>query len=235
MTDFQATLRPAYVTEESQASLLRSVFGWMSLGLITTALVSLYVLNTPVVTQKILNPGTLILLAFVELGLVLWLSARVMKMSGTTATAVFLAYSALNGISLSPLALVYTGESLTSTFMVTAGLFGSMALYGYVTKRNLASMGSFLMMGLWGVLLASIVNLFFHSSSLGFALSCIGVIVFTGLTAYDVNTIRNYGAQAEPGTESFRRVAIIGALRLYLDFINLFLMLVRFLGNTRNN
>ena len=234
MEQFQASLRPAYLASESQAALVRSVFGWMSFGLVLTGLVSLYVLNTSALSSIFLSPGTFIILSLVELGLVVWLSARVMKMSGTQATTLFLIYSALNGVTLSPIALVYTGESLTSTFMITAGLFGSMAFFGYVTKRDLSSMGSFLMMGLWGVVIASLVNLFLQSSGLNFVMSCVGVIVFTGLAAYDVQMIRNTGTNTDSNSETFRRLAIVGALRLYLDFINLFLMLLRFFGDRRN-
>ena len=227
-------MRPEYAISDTQSALIRSVFGWMALGLLATGFVSMYVLNTPAITGFLLSPGKLIFLMIVEVGLVIWLSMRVMKMSATQATTVFLLYSALNGITLAPLAFVYTGESIASTFMVTAGVFGSMALYGYTTKRDLTTMGSFLRMGLFGIIIAMLANFFFQSSALDFAISVIGVLVFTGLTAWDVQKLKHMGAQVNEGSDNFRRFAIIGALTLYLDFINLFLMLLRFMGNSRD-
>ncbi len=230
MNNYQETIRPAYAVSDATSALLRSVYTWMTIGLFTTGFVATYVLYTPAITNTLLSPGLIMFLCLVELGLVFWLSARVMQMSTTKATTVFLLYSALNGITLAPLALVYTGESIASTFMITGGLFGTMAFYGQVTKRDLSGMGSFLMMGLIGVIIAAVVNMFMQSSALAFGISCVGVLVFTGLTAYDVNQIKRMGSQVSSGTDDFKRVTILGALKLYLDFINLFIMLLQLLG-----
>ena len=235
MSEFQATtMRPGYAVSEAQSSLLRSVFGWMTLGLMTTGLVSMFVLNTPGIRNALFGPqgatGFLYLLLFVELGLVFWLSARVMKMSAAKATAIFLLYSGLNGITLSPLAMAYTQASLTSTFMITAGTFASMAVFGYVTKRDLSGMGSFLMMGLFGLIIAMIVSIFWMNDTLNFVISVLGVLIFTGLTAWDVQRLKQMGAGVDAGTDNFRRISILGALSLYLNFINLFIMLLRLMG-----
>jgi FtsH-binding integral membrane protein len=222
------------MVNEAQTTLIRSVFGWMAMGLFMTALVSGYVLNTPALIQSLFSPGKLLLLAIVELGLVFWLSARVMSMSAGTATAVFLGYSALNGITLAPLALVYTGASVTSAFLTTAGMFGATAFYGIVTKKDLSSWSSFLMMGLWGLIIAGIVSIFVHNAAMSFTMSVIGVIVFTGLTAYDVNRIKQMGAHVTESSPDFRRISMLGALSLYLNFINLFISLLRMMGDRRN-
>ena len=234
MSFSEQTLRPAYDIADTQSALLRSVFWWMTVGLVITGFVSMFVANTPTLIETVASsPGLLLFLLFAELGLVFWLSARVMKMSAKKATGVFLLYSALNGITLAPLCLVYTGASIASTFMVAGGMFGGMALFGTVTKKDLSGMGSFLMMGLWGIILAMIANFFFQSPGLSFGISVIGVIVFTGLTAWDTQKIKNMGAQVRPGDSSFQNYSIIGALTLYLDFINLFIMLLRLMGDRR--
>jgi hypothetical protein len=164
-----------------------------------------------------------------ELALVFILSGAINKLSEAVATMLFVAYSALNGVTLSLLALVYTASSIASTFVITAGMFGAMSIYGYVTKRDLTSWGSFLFMGLIGIIIASVVNIFVASSAVSWVVSGIGVIVFTGLTAYDTWKIKALAAEGTTG----RKPAILGALTLYLDFINLFLMLLRFTGNRR--
>ncbi len=224
------TMKPAYAIADAQSALLRSVFGWMTLGLVVTGLIGSYIVGNPDIVRSLFSGGKLFVLFFVELGLVFWLSARVMKMASSTAAMVFLAYAALNGVTLAPIAFVYTHESIASAFIVAGGLFGAMALYGSVTKRDLTSMGSFMFMGLIGIIIASLVNFFFASSALSFAISIAGVLVFTGLTAWDVQKLKVYGAQASTGEENFKRYAILGALTLYLDFINLFLHLLRLIG-----
>ncbi len=229
MTSSQATIRPAYALEETQAALIRSVFAWMTLGLTVTGFVASVVIHMPALSFLYQGPILFVLL-FLELGLVFWLSARVMQMSPSTGSMMFLVYSALNGVTLAPIAFVYTGESIASAFVVTGGLFGVMSLYGYVTKRSLAGFGGFLLMGLVGLILASIVNIFIMSNALSFACSVVGVLIFTGLTAYHVQRIKQSGAQVQSGSDEFRRLAILGALSLYLDFINLFLYLLRFFG-----
>jgi len=214
----------------SQNTLVRQVYAWMGAGLTITALMALFTLSSPVIINAIAGNRLLFFgLMIGELALVFTLSGAINRMSAAVATLLFVAYSALNGVTLSILALVYTANSIASTFVVTAGMFGAMSIYGYLTKRDLTSMGSFLFMGLIGVVIASVVNIFVGSSAVSWIISAIGVIVFTGLTAYDTWKIKAMAAQ---GTEG-RKPAILGALTLYLDFINLFLMLLRFTGDRR--
>jgi FtsH-binding integral membrane protein len=213
-----------------QNSLIRQVYAWMGAGLAITAFMSLITLSSPVMLNAILGNRLVFYGIMIgELVLVFTLVGAINKMSAATATLVFIVYSALNGITLSGVALAYTASSITSTFVTTAGMFGAMSLFGFMTKRDLTSWGSFLFMGLIGVVIASVVNIFVGSSSVSWVISGIGVLVFTGLTAYDTWKIKAMAAQ---GTEG-RKPAILGALTLYLDFINLFLMLLRFTGNRR--
>ena len=167
------------------------------------------------------------------LGVVFYLSARVHAMSEGAAQIWFWAYAGLVGLSFASIFLVFTGESIARTFFITAGAFGGLSLYGYTTKRDLSGMGSFLIMGVWGILIASLVNLFMESSALHFAISAIGVLVFAGLTAYDTQRLKvNYYQLAQYGV-STGKAAIMGALNLYLDFINMFMMLLQFMGDRR--
>jgi FtsH-binding integral membrane protein len=213
-----------------QNALIRQVYAWMGAGLAITAFMALVTLSSPVMLEAITGNRLLFYgLMIGELALVFTLSGAINRLSATTATLLFFAYSALNGVTLSTVALVYTANSITSTFVTTAGMFGAMSVYGYMTKRDLTSWGNFLFMGLIGVVIASVVNIFVGNSAVSWVISGIGVIVFTGLTAYDTWKIKAMAAQ---GTEG-RKPAILGALTLYLDFINLFLMLLRFTGNRR--
>lgn len=213
-----------------QNALIRQVYTWMGAGLAITAFMALITLSSPVILNAIVgNKLVFYGLVIGELALVFTLSGAINKLSTATATLLFIVYSALNGVTLSVVALAYTANSITSTFVITGGMFGAMSVYGYMTKRDLTSWGSFLFMGLIGVVIASVVNIFMGSSSVSWVISGIGVIVFTGLTAYDTWKIKEMAAL---GTEG-RKPAILGALTLYLDFINLFLMLLRFTGNRR--
>ena len=213
-----------------QNTLVRQVYAWMGAGLAITAFMALVTLSSPLLLQAVAGNRIVFFgLMIGELALVFTLSGAINRLNEFTATAIFIAYSALNGITLSVLALVYTSSSITSTFVTTAAMFGAMSLYGYLTKKDLTSWGSFLFMGLVGVIIASVVNIFVGSSAVSWVISGIGVLVFTGLTAYDTWKIK---AMAAHGTEG-RKPAILGALTLYLDFINLFLMLLRFTGNRR--
>ena len=222
--------RTADQTVVRQNTLIRQVYAWMGAGLTVTAIMALITLSTPAIINAIVGNRILFFgLMIGELALVFTLSGAINRMSAATATLIFIAYSALNGVTLSVVALVYTANSITSTFVVTAGMFGAMSVYGYVTSRDLTSWGSFLFMGLIGVVIASVVNIFVGSSAVSWVISGVGVIVFTGLTAYDTWKIKEMAAH---GTEG-RKPAILGALTLYLDFINLFLMLLRFTGNRR--
>jgi hypothetical protein len=212
---------------------LRSVYGWMCAGLGVTALVAYLVAQSPAVLTAIAgNRGVYWILLLAQLGLVVWLSARVHKMAPGTASLLFLLYSGLTGLTFSFILLAFTGQSIATTFLTSATMFGALAVYGTTTSRSLAGWGQFLFMGLIGVVIASIVGIFWHSDGLQFVISVIGVIVFTGLTAYDAQRLRVMATALPSGqTGSY---AIVGALTLYLDFINLFLMLLRFTGNRRN-
>lgn len=222
--------RTADQTVVRQNTLIRQVYAWMGAGLTVTAITALITLSSPAILTAIVGNRLLFFgLMIGELALVFTLSGAINRLSAATATLIFIAYSALNGVTLSVVALVYTANSIASTFVVTAGMFGAMSVYGYVTRRDLTSWGSFLFMGLIGVVIASVVNIFVGSSAVSWVISGIGVIVFTGLTAYDTWKIKEMAAR---GTEG-RKPAILGALTLYLDFINLFLMLLRFTGNRR--
>jgi len=169
---------------------------------------------------------------FAPLGLVLWLSMGINRLSVTAARAMFLVYAASIGISVATILLMYTGQSVAQVFFITAATFGAMSLWGYTTKRDLTGMGHFMMMGLIGIIIAMVVNMFMHSSMIQFLVSIIGVIVFTGLTAYDTQSIKESYSINDDGTVAGKK-AIMGALRLYLDFINLFFMLMRLMGNRR--
>jgi len=219
---------------------LANVFSWMFLALAVTALVSYTVAGNDRFMQLMFNmeTGGMSLMGWVimlsPLGLVLWMSMGFNKMSAPTLTLVFLLYSILMGLSLSFIFLAYTGASIAKTFVITSGMFGLMALVGYTTKTDLSKFGSLMMMGLVGIIIASVVNFFFKSSTMDYIISFIGVLVFTGLTAYDVQKLKRIGASAMTQGEGMRKITIMGALTLYLDFINLFLFLLRFFGN-RNN
>ncbi|MBI1848634.1 MAG: Bax inhibitor-1/YccA family protein [Candidatus Rokubacteria bacterium] len=214
---------------ERVSAFLWKVYGWMALGLGLTAFVAFAVAGSPEIQRALLgNQLVFFALIIAELGLVLVISARATQMAPPVATGLFALYSALNGVTLSVILLAYTGESVATTFVVTAGMFGALALYGTTTKRSLAGVGQFVFMGLIGVILASIVGMFWHSDALQFLISVAGVIVFTGLTAYDAQRLRVMALALPAGQDG--GYAIVGALSLYLDFINLFLMLLRFTG-----
>ena len=217
---------------ERVSTFLRSVYAWMAAGLTITAVTAAFVAATPSIAMAIVQNRLLFwAIVIAQLGIVFVLSARVQTLASSTASALFIAYSALTGVTFSFILLVYTGQSIATTFVVTAGMFGALAMYGTFTTRSLAGWGQFLFMGLIGVVLASIVGIFWQSSALQFVITFAGVIVFTGLTAYDANRLRAMALSMPSGqTGSY---AIVGALTLYLDFINLFLMLLRFLGDRR--
>lgn len=225
----------AQARQQASTIFLAKVFNWMAVGLAITGAIAYFVAASGMVRTLIASP-IFFILVLAELGLVFFLSARIDKIQPGTATGLFVGYSALNGITLSTIFLAYTHASIAATFLVTAGMFAAMAVYGMVTKRDLSGMGSFMFMGLIGIILASIVNIFLKSPGLYWAISAIGVLVFVGLTAYDVQKIKNIGEEGimQQGEAAIRKGAIIGALALYLDFINLFLMLLRFFGGSRD-
>ena len=234
MTEFDVThgsALPADAAAERITAFLRAAYGWMCAGLAITAATAWFVASSPTLLQTIARSGPLYMgLIIAQLGIVYYLSSRVHKLSEGAASALFVGYSILTGITLSFVMLVYTGQTLTTTFVVTAGMFGAMALYGTVTQRSLAGWGQFLFMGLIGVVLASVVGIFWSNDGLQFVTSFIGVIVFTGLAAYDAQRLKSMALMTSAGgTGSY---AIVGALSLYLDFVNLFLMLLRFTGGS---
>lgn len=219
---------------ELQRAFVTKVYGWMMAGLMVTGIIALVTINTPALLELVFSSQWSFLgLVFAQLGLVIWLSARVDKMSASTATIVFVAYSALTGLTLSAIFLLYTAASLATTFFVSAGTFGAMSAYGYLTKRDLTSMGSFLMMGLIGLVLASIVNLFLNNETVYWIATYVGILIFVGLTAYDTQKIKEMSSASLQGEETEQKGAVMGALRLYLDFINLFLLMLRVLGNRK--
>ena len=216
---------------------IRSVYNWMAIGLALTGFVAYYVANTPALVEIIFGNRLLFFgLIIGELALVFMISARIQKMQASTATALFVLYSILNGATLSFIFLVYTASSITSTFFICAATFVACSIYGWTTKRDLTSMGGFMTMGLIGIIIASVVNLFFRSSAMSMIISYIGVIVFVGLTAYDTQHLKTMALNQPDDLEAgvVRKGAILGALKLYLDFINLFLMLLRILGGGRD-
>jgi FtsH-binding integral membrane protein len=224
------------VSTEASTLFLAKVFYWMAIGLSLTGLAAFLTVNSETALQVIFGNKMIFYgLIFGELGLVFYLSARIQKISAQAATGLFIVYSILNGVTLSAILLLYTMSSVAATFFITAGMFGAMAVYGFVTKKDLSSWGSFLFMGLIGIIIAMVVNIFLASSMMSWVISGIGVIIFTGLTAYDVQQISRMGAQGimDGGEAAIRKGAIMGALKLYLDFINLFLMLLRLLGDRR--
>ena len=223
----------AELPAEIASAFLRKVYGWMFIGLAVTAVVGLTVAGSPALLQHIVaNQFLYFGLILAELGLVFYLSARVQTLAPSTAMTMFVIYSALNGVTLSFIFLLYTGESIETTFMVSAGMFGATALYGSTTKRSLAGAGQFFFMGLIGIILASIVGMFWHNDALQFLITVIGVIVFTGLTAWDAQRLKQMAATVP--RERAGSYAVVGALSLYLNFINLFLMLLRLLGGRRD-
>jgi FtsH-binding integral membrane protein len=223
----------ADVPAERVTTFLQKVYGWMFVGLAITAVVAFAVANSPTLLRYVLsNPILFMGLIVVQLGLVFYLSAKVETLAPSTAMTLFVIYSALNGVTLSFVLLVYTGESIATAFFVTAGMFGAVAVYGSTTTRSLAGAGQFFFMGLIGILLASIVGIFWHNDTLQFLIAAIGVIVFTGLTAWDAQRLKLMAATVpEDRSGSY---AVVGALSLYLNFINLFLMLLRLLGGRRD-
>ena len=229
------TMTVAKARQEASTVFLAKVFNWMAIGLAVTGGVAFLAAQTGLALTLVSSP-LFFILVLAELGMVFFLSARIDKIEPGTATGLFLGYSLLNGLTLSAIFLAYTRTSIGGTFLITAGMFAAMAVYGMVTKRDLSGMGSFLFMGLVGIILASIVNIFLKSSGLYWMISGIGVLVFVGLTAYDVQKIKDIGEQGimEQGEVAIQKGAIIGALALYLDFINLFLMLLRFFGGSRD-
>ncbi len=219
----------------AQATLFRNVYTWMSLALLLTGLTALVVVGSPALLSLIFSSQfTFWGLLIAELALVWYVSARINQLSFMTAGTLFVLYSVLNGATLSVIFLVYTAESIASTFFITAGTFGAMSLIGYFTKKDLSSWGNLLFMGLVGLIIASVVNIFMKSETLYWILSYAGVLIFVGLTMYGAQKIKKMlSAEDIQLNDTTRKIALMGALTLYLDFINLFLYLLRILGSRK--
>jgi FtsH-binding integral membrane protein len=214
-----------------QRSFIRTVYAWMFGGLLLTALSSFFVASSPVLQRIFVgNPIVPWVLLFGLMGLVVAISAGVNRFAPPVAASLFCAFALLNGLSLSAIFFVYTRESIVQAFVTAAGMFGVMSIYGLVTKRDLTSWGSFFFMGLIGIVICSVVNFFLHSAMISFLISFVGVFVFIGLTAYDTQKLKSF---ATVGGRTGQNLAIVGALSLYLDFVNLFLMLLRLFGGGR--
>ena len=217
---------------EMAARFTSRMFGWMAGGLALSGVVAMTVLSNETLLAGVAEWFRALLI--LELAMVIGFSALLKRMNFATAAASFLAYAAVNGLTLGLIVTLYTRESVANTFFVTAGTFGAMAVVGATTKRDLTSMGSFLMMGVVALIIAGVVNIFMHSSALQFAISSLGALIFTGLTAYDVQRFQQLGYMGFHTSEEEGKVALVGALNLYLDFVNLFLMLLRLFGGRRN-
>jgi len=233
----------AVAYDQGLRSYMLRIYNYMASALALTGVTALLAANSPAVLSslyKVNEAGQIAgmtglgwLVAFAPLGMVLWLSMGINRMSTTTAQASFWAFSVIMGLSLSSIFLMYTGESIARAFFVSAATFGAMSLYGYTTKKDLSGWGSFLIMGLIGLIIASVVNIFLQSSALAFATSAIGVLIFVGLTAYDTQKIKTMYYQIAGNTEMIAKMSILGALNLYMDFINIFIHLLRFMGERK--
>ena len=234
-------MQETYSVKSSQTQVIvnefiRSVYNWMGIGLALTGFIAYFVSNNAQIQNLIFgNKLVFFGLIIAELALVYTISARVNKIQASTATSLFILYAALNGATLASLFLVYTSSSITSTFFICSATFVACSIFGMATKRDLTSMGGFMTMGLIGIIIASVVNMFIKSSAMNMIISYIGVIVFVGLTAYDTQKLKHMAMTQPSGLEAgvIRKGAILGALSLYLDFINLFIMLLSVLGGRR--
>ncbi len=214
---------------------LAGVFGWMFLALGITALTSWVFASSPQLISLLYTKTGITVLGWVvmlaPIGFVIWMSAGYQRLAASTMALVFIVYSILMGMSLSFVFLAFTGTSIATTFLVTGGMFGVMAVLGYTTKTDLTRFGALMFMALIGLIIAMVVNWFMHSTGMSYIISFVGVLIFTGLTAYDVQKLKRIGSGMVEGAEGTRKMTIMGALALYLDFINLFLFLLRFFGN----
>ena len=217
-----------------QALFITKVYNWMALALLVTGLVAYFTAASPSMTSAIVSSKLVFYgLLIGELLLVIYLTSAINKLSQNMAIAVFMVYSILNGLTMSVIFLVYTSSSISTTFLVTAGTFGAMSLYGYYTKKDLTSIGNMAMMALIGVIIASIVNMFLQNEMMYWIITYLGVAVFVGLTAYDTQKLKEIGSRGFVNEEGMEKMSILGALTLYLDFINLFLFLLRIFGGRK--
>ncbi len=228
-----AALTSDYAPAQATCSFMNRVYLLMGAGLALTAIVAFFVAGSPGLVKMFLGNNVMFwCMIIVEFGLVVWLSSCIEKMSAATATAGFIAYAVVNGVTMSVIFLAFTISSIAVTFLITAGGFAGLSLFGFLTKRNLGAVGTFCLYALFGLIIASIVNIFLKSNALDWAVSIFGIIIFSGLTAYDTQKLKEIGNTALE-REALGKYAVIGALNLYLDFINLFLFLLRLFGNRR--
>ena len=239
LRNYQSRAQTGEVIDQGLRAYMLKVYNLMALGLAITGLAAYFAFTFAVQDGQLTQFGNLLfqsplrwVIILAPLAAVFFLSFRINRMSVAAAQTTFWVYAALVGLSLSSIFLIYTQSSITQTFFVTAASFGALSLFGYTTKRDLTAMGSFLIMGLFGLIIASLVNIFLASSALQFAISAIGVLIFAGLTAYDTQRIKEMYFEAD-GSDVAGRKAIMGALTLYLDFINLFMFLLQFMGNRK--
>ncbi|MCL2768291.1 MAG: Bax inhibitor-1/YccA family protein [Synergistaceae bacterium] len=228
------TVQEARVHEIAH-SFMSQVYVWMSFGLAVTGGLSWYVANSTGLINALFGNGMapFWIIVIIQLGIVLFLSSRVAGLSPTVASGLFVLYAALNGVIMAPIFLLYMSESIASTFFVTAGTFGAMSLYGYTTKRDLSSLRGFLLMGLIGIIIATIANIWLRNQTVMWVVTYIAVIVFVLLTAYDTQKIKQMAYELDQNEELRSSVAVLGALRLYLDFVNLFIHLLRIFGRSK--
>lgn len=232
MNNYYSQNVDAQALDAHVSRVMKQVYVKMFLALIVSALTALAVPHIDGVAQFALSRSGYLVLAIVELGLVLWITAGINKMSGSTATLLFYLFAIVNGATLSIILLIYSPGSIMKTFFITAGTFGAMSIYGYFTEKDLTKIGTFLVFALFGLIICSLVNIFAHSDGLSWLISIAGVLIFLGLTAWDTQKIKQMALQMPNAADG--RLATIGALSLYLDFINLFLYLLRFFGDNRN-
>jgi len=241
----RTTAAETHVIDEGLRAYMLKVYNYMASGILITGFISLILFKMSVVTSPdgsitgltslgnaLYNSALMWVVMLAPLGVVFYMSFGIRKMSAAKAQGTFWIFAALMGASLSSIFLIYTGASITRVFFITAGTFGAMSIYGYTTKKDLTKLGSFLMMGLFGIIIASVVNIFMKSTMMYYVISIIGVLVFVGLTAYDTQKIKNMYLSSDSG-EIIGKKAVMGALTLYLDFINLFIMLLRLFGQRR--
>ena len=241
----KATITDTHIIDEGLRAYMLKVYNYMASGISITGFISLILFKLSVVTTSdgsiesltslgnaLYNSALMWVVMLAPLGVVFYMSFGIRKMSAAKAQGTFWVFAALMGASLSSIFLIYTGASITRVFFITAGTFGAMSIYGYTTKKDLTKLGSFLMMGLFGIIIASVVNMFMKSTMMYYVISILGVLIFVGLTAYDTQKIKNMYLESDSG-EIMGKKAVMGALTLYLDFINLFIMLLRLFGQRR--
>jgi FtsH-binding integral membrane protein len=233
-TSFASSASRTSTFDSALRDYMVKVYQYMSVALAISGLVAFMVASSPTLMQAIFGTPLAFVVMLAPLGFVIFFSVKLNSISAEKAKSFLWIYSGLMGLSLSTIFAVYTGTSITRVFLITASTFGAMSIYGYTTKKDLTSLGSFLIMGLIGIMIASLINIFLKSSALDFAVSFLGVFIFIGLTAYDTQRIKQTYYHFAGNAEAVNKMAVMGALNLYMDFINLFIMLLRFFGERKN-